>query len=445
MTEKDSGSKKNYGALAFLPLLVFLVIFLGSGIFFSIMGVEKPIAQIPILSAILVGIVVALAMNPKASFDEKIDAFAKGVSEGGVMMMILIFMFAGAFSSVSRAMGGVDSVVNLGLSLIPHRFLLPGVFIIGVLISTATGTCVGTVVAIAPIAQGIAVSAAINPALAMGAVLGGAMFGDNMSVISDTTIAATKGVGAEMKDKFRMNFLIALPAAIAAIIAFSFAGGSVDASLGELEYSIIKIVPYIAVLVCAIAGVNVMVVLIGGVILSGVIGLATGSLTIPTLMQAVSGGMTGMVEIAFLTLFVRGIIGIVQFNGGIDWLVSKISGRIKTRKGAEYSIAALVAALSFSLLDNTVAIITAAPIAKTIGDQYKIAPKRMASLLDIFACTALCIAPHTSMIVLLSNTAGVSPVAVLQHAYYQFFLAIAAIITIQFGLMRTKEEKEADK
>lgn len=444
MAEKNSGSKKQYGFLAFLPLIVFLVIFLGSGIFFSVRGAERPFGQIPILSAILIGIVVALAMNPKASFDEKLDAFSKGVSEGGVMMMILIFMFAGAFSSVSKTIGGVDSVVNLCLSLIPHRFLVPGIFIIGILISTATGTCTGTVVAIAPIAYGIAESASINPALAMGAVLGGAMFGDNMSVISDTTIAATKGVGAEMKDKFRMNFLIALPAAIAAIIAFAFAGGSTNASLGELEYSIIKVVPYIAVLICAIAGVNVMIVLIGGVVLSGIIGFITGSLTFPGFMQAVSSGMTGMVEIAFLTLFVRGIIGIVQMNGGIDWLVNAISGRIKTRKGAEYSIAALVAALSFSLLDNTVAIITAAPIAKTIGDQYHIAPKRMASLLDIFACVALCVAPHTSMIVLLSTTAGVSPVNILQHAYYQIFLAIAAIITIQFGLMRTKEEKTAD-
>lgn len=231
MAEKNSGSKKQYGFLAFLPLIVFLVIFLGSGIFFSVRGAERPFGQIPILSAILVGIVVALAMNPKVSFDEKLDAFSKGVSEGGVMMMILIFMFAGAFSSVSKTIGGVDSVVNLCLSLIPHRFLVPGIFIIGILISTATGTCTGTVVAIAPIAYGIAESASINPALAMGAVLGGAMFGDNMSVISDTTIAATKGVGAEMKDKFRMNFLIALPAAIAAIIAFAFAGGSTNASL----------------------------------------------------------------------------------------------------------------------------------------------------------------------------------------------------------------------
>ena len=251
---ENNAPVKQYGALAFTPLVVFLVLFLGSGLFFTFQGAEKPFGQVPILACLLVGMVVAFAMNPGVKLDEKISAFSKGASESGVLLMILIFMFAGSFSSVSRAMGGVDSVVNLGLSLIPTHFLVPGIFIIGAFISTATGTCVGTVVTMAPIAQGIAMSAAINPALTMGAVLGGAMFGDNLSVISDTTIAATKGVGAEMKDKMKMNFLIALPAAIAAIIAFSFAGGSVTNAVDVAEYSLIKVIPYIAVLAGAISG-----------------------------------------------------------------------------------------------------------------------------------------------------------------------------------------------
>lgn len=438
-----SNDTKKYGFLAFLPLIVFLVLFLGSGLFYTFAtDVEKPFGQVPILASVLVGTVVAFAMNPKVSLNDKIDAFSKSVSDGGVLLMILIFMFAGAFSSVSRAMGGVDSVVNLGINLIPHSFLVPGIFIIGAFISVSTGTCVGTVVTMAPIAQGIAASAGITPALAMGAVLGGAMFGDNLSVISDTTIAATKGVGAEMKDKMRMNLTIAIPACIAAIIAFSFAGGSISDVSGTFEYSLIKVIPYICVIIFAFIGVNVLTVLICGVILSGIIGFITGSLDFATFMQAISNGMTGMSEVAFLSIFVRGIIGIVQLNGGIEWLVNTISNRVKTRKGAEYSVAILVAALAFTLLDNTVAILTAAPIAKTIGDQYNIAPKRLASLLDIFACVALCVAPHTSMIVLLSSTVGVSPINVLHYAFYQMFLAVAAIITIQFGLLRTKEEKE---
>lgn len=444
-TEHSTDLRTSYGFLAFAPLLLFLVLFLGSGLAFTALGVEKPFSQVPILAALMVGIIAAFAMNPRVKLDDKVTVFAKSATDSGVLLMVLIFMFAGSFSSVSRAMGGVDSVVNMGLSYIPSHFLVPGIFIIGCLISISTGTCVGTVVAMAPIAQGIAVTSGIFPGLAMGAVLGGAMFGDNLSAISDTTIAATRGVGAEMKDKFRMNFKIALVAAIAAILAFAVAGGGTVEEIGKLEYSVIKILPYLAVLISAVAGMNVLVVLIGGTVLSGIIGLVTSSLTFASLMQAVSDGMKGMAEVAFLALFVRGIIGIVQMNGGIDWLVNQISNRIRTRKGAEYSIALLVAALAFSLLDNTVAILTAAPIAKTIGDRHGIAPKRMASLLDIFACVALCLAPHTSMIVLLSSTAGVSPFDVLRFAFYQVFLGIAAIATIQFGLLRTPEERASAK
>lgn len=438
----NNQKSKKYGGLAFIPLVVFLALFLGSGIFFLIQGVEKPFGQIPLLSALLVALVIAFAMNKGVSLDEKISIFGKSASESGVMLMVVIFMLAGSFSSVSKAMGGVESVVNLGLSFIPTNFLVPGVFIIGCFISISTGTCVGTVVTMAPIAMGIAQASGINSAMAMGAVLGGAMFGDNLSVISDTTIAATRGVGAELKDKFRMNFKIALPAAVASIIAFSFAGGSVSNPVGPLEYSLIKVVPYLAVLASAIAGVNVVVVLICGIVLSGLVGFITASLTFATFMQAINSGMEGMAGVALLALFIRGIIGLIQNNGGIDWLVNKLTLRVKSRKGAEYSIAALVGALAFCLLDNTVAILTAAPIAKSIGDQFKIAPKRMASLLDIFACVALCIAPHTSMIVLLSTTTGTSPIHILQYAFYQMFLGIAAIITIQFDLMSTTEEKE---
>ena len=219
----NNQKSKKYGGLAFIPLVVFLALFLGSGIFFLIQGVEKPFGQIPLLSALLVALVIAFAMNKGVSLDEKISIFGKSASESGVMLMVVIFMLAGSFSSVSKAMGGVESVVNLGLSFIPTNFLVPGVFIIGCFISISTGTCVGTVVTMAPIAMGIAQASGINSAMAMGAVLGGAMFGDNLSVISDTTIAATRGVGAELKDKFRMNFKIALPAAVASIIYASLA------------------------------------------------------------------------------------------------------------------------------------------------------------------------------------------------------------------------------
>lgn len=442
---QNSELGKNYGGAAFIPLVVFLALFLGSGLFFMAMGVAKPFSHVPLLACLLVGMVVALAMNPKVHFETKLGTFAKSASESGVLLMVLIFMLAGAFASVSKGMGGVSSVVNLGLTFIPPEFLAPSVFLISCFISISTGTCVGTVVTMAPIGQGIALATGMDGALVMAAVLGGAMFGDNLSIISDTTIAATRGVGANMKDKFRMNFKIALPAALAALAAFALAGGSGSYVVEAGDYNLFKALPYIAVLVAAVAGVNVITVLIGGIVFSGLVGAFTGAMDFSGFMQAINNGMEGMAGVALLALFIRGVIGLIQQNGGIEWLVKHLTLRVKTRRGAEYSIGALSGALAFCMLDNTVAILTAAPIAKTIGDQFKIAPKRMASLLDIFACVALCIAPHTSMIVLLSVTAGVSPIDILSNAYYQMFLGLAAILTIQFGLMRTREEKEADR
>lgn len=441
--KNQTGEKKQYGFWAFTPLLVFLFLFLGSGIFFSIQGeVEKPFGQVPVLAALMVGVVIAFFMNPGVDLDKKIDEFSRGIADGGVLLMVLIFLLAGAFSSTAKAMGGVDSVVNLGLTLIPPQFLVPGIFIIGAFISTATGTCFGTIVTVAPIAMGIVEATSISPALAMGAVFGGSMFGDNLSVISDTTIAATRGVGAAMKDKFRMNFTIALPAAILAMVAFALAGSGVESTVENLEFSLIKIIPYLVVLISSVAGANVIVVLISGTILSGIIGFLTGSMTFVTFMQSISGGMSGMVDAIYVALLVRGIVGLIQMNGGIDWLVAKMSSRVKSRKGAEYTIAFLTAILSFALLDNTVAILTNSPIAKSIGEKYSIAPKRLASLLDIFACVSLCLAPHSSMITILYTTAGVSPLDVICHCYYQILLGLAALVTIQLGLLRTKEEKE---
>ncbi len=443
--ENSMETKRGYGFWAFTPLLVFLIIFLGSGLMYTALGTEAPFKQVPVLGALMIGVTVAFFMNRKVSFDAKIAAFSKGISEGGVIMMVLIFSFAGVFSTVAKTMGGVDSVVNLGLSIIPANFLAPGIFIIGCLISLSTGTCFGTVVAMGPIAIGIVEATGLNTGVALAAVFGGAMFGDNLSVISDTTIAATRGVGAEMKDKFRMNFKIALVAAIAAAIVFAIVGSGAQSAVDASDYSLIKIIPYVAVLAAAIAGMDVLLVLISGTILAAVIGFLTASLTIPTLMQGIGNGVVNMSEAVFVALFVRGITGLIEMNGGITWLVEKISSRIRTRRGAEYSIASLTALLSFSLLDNTVAILTTSPIAKNIGDQHAIAPKRMASILDIFACVALTVAPHSSMITMLSTMGGISPFEILSHVYYQMFLGIAAIITIQFGIMRTKEEKTADE
>lgn len=438
----DLKGKKNYGYWAFIPLIVFLLLYLGGGIIFTIMGAESPFAKVPRHAALLVGVIIALFMNTKMKFDDKLEIFSKSAGDKGVLSMVMIFLLAGAFAGVAKGMGGVDSVVNLGLTIIPKQFIIAGIFIISCFISTAMGTSTGTITAMAPIAVGVAERTGALPELALAAALGGAMFGDNISVISDTTIAATKGVGAQMKDKFRMNILIALPAAVIAVIIYCFIGtsGSVDQNL---TFNFLRIIPYLAVLITAVAGLNVYIVLIGGTFFAGIVGMMTGSMNPLTFIQSIATGMEGMFNVSIMALLIRGLIGLITEFGGIDKLVGGITKRVKSRRSAEYSIAALVSILDFALVNNTIAIIIAAPIAKEIGDDYKIAPKRTASLLDIFSCVVQVIAPHAGGMLLITSMAAISPIDVLRFSFYPLLLGIAAIITIQFGLMRTKEEKAA--
>lgn len=440
MKEPTIGTKKRFGPIAFLPLLVFLAIYLGAGILFTCLGTPDPFKQIPREAALVCGLIVALCMG-KEKLDFKVDVFAKNAGDSGIMLMSLIFLLAGAFAGSTKAMGGADSAVNLGLSLVPLQFIFAGVFIISALIATAMGTSMGTIAAIGPIAVGLAERANISSAIAIAAVLGGSMFGDNLSIISDTTIAATRGAGCKMNDKFKMNLLIALPAALVAIVIYCFVGtsGTLD---GEFHYNLIHILPYLVVLITAIAGANVIVVLLSGTILSGIIGIATGTLSIVTFAQSVASGMTGMFNLVIIAIFVRGLTGIVKEYGGIDWLIGVLTRKIKTRKGAEYGIAAMVGLIDASLCNNTMAIIISAPLSKTIAKVYNIAPKRIASLLDIFSCVIQGIIPHGGQLLLCTTLTGLSPLAVLSANYYIYLLAIAAVVTIQFGLLRTKEEKE---
>lgn len=442
MEKQQVQERKNYGGMAFLPLITFLLIYLGVGIFFTVIGVEMPFNQLPRHSALLVGVVVGLFMDRHRKFDEKVEVFTKSAGEPGIMIMALIFLLAGAFAGVAEGMGAVESVVNICMSFLPSHFLVPGIFVISAFISTAMGTSSGTAVAVTPIALAMAEQAGMNPAISLAAVCGGSMFGDNLSVISDTTIAATKGCGCEMKDKFRMNFLIAIPAAVVSTILFSVAGTAGTAPTG-LEYSAIKILPYICVLVAAVAGVNVIAVLIGGTVFAGLVGMMTGTMTIMSFMESIGSGMDSMTNVTIMAILIRGLIGLIKEYGGIEWLVEKITNNVKTRKGAEYGISLLVSLLSFALVNNTVAIIIASPMAKTIGEKFKIAPKRIASLLDIFSCVSLGIAPHAGGMLFATAMSGLSPLDILQYSFYPVTLTIATVITIQFGLLRTPEEKQA--
>ncbi|WP_462425568.1 Na+/H+ antiporter NhaC family protein [Fusobacterium varium] len=439
MNEKNG--EKKYGAIAFLPLLVFLALYIGSGLMFTFMGVDGAFKKFPRHVALLIGIAVALIMNKSMKLEKKIDIFSENAGNAGVILIGLIYLLAGGFQGAAKSMGGVESVVNLGLTFIPSAALVPGVFLISCFISTAIGTSMGTVAAMAPIAIGVAQAAGLNLPLTCAAVIGGAYFGDNLSMISDTTISAAKGVGSEMKDKFKMNFFIALPAAIIAIIGY-WAFGGAGVITGEHPFYLLRVIPYIVVLIAALMGFNVAGVLFIGIAMTGVIGIGERSVSFLEWVGAIGGGMEDMFSITIVAILISGLIGLIKYYGGVDWLVNSIVSRIKERKGAEYGIGLLSGLLSAALVNNTIAIIISAPIAKEIGKNYGIAPKRLASLIDIFACAFIALTPYDGGMLIVTGLSDVSPMAVLKYMFYMFALIITTCITIQFGLLRTKEEKE---
>ena len=434
-------NKKGLGGISFLPLFIFLGLYIGSGVFFSIKGAASPFNQFPRHVALFIAIGVAVLMNKNKKIDDKIEIFSKNAGSSGVMIMGLIYLLAGGFSGAAKSMGGVESVVNLGLTFIPSTFIVPGIFLISCFIATAMGTSMGTMAAMAPIAVGVAAKSNMDVAITLAAVMGGAYFGDNLSILSDTTISATRGVGCEMKDKFRMNFLIAIPAAVLTMVLYTVMGKAGEIE-GNLTFSFIKVIPYLLVLAGALAGGNVVLVLMGGIVLCVIVGFATGSVTFLPFIKAIGNGMEDMMGITIVAILIAGIIGVIKENGGIEWLIEKITSKVKTRSGAEYGIGILSGALSASLVNNTVAIIISAPIAKEIGSKYHIAPKRLASLIDIFACGTLALCPHDGGMLIMTGMGHVSPIDILKFAYYPVFLIIATLITIKFGLLRTPEEKE---
>ena len=348
------------------------------------------------------------------------------MGNSGVMMIVLIYLMAGGFQGAAAAMGGKDSVVNLCLHFIPVKLLVPGVFLMCCFISTSIGTSMGTIAAMAPIAINVAQGAHLNVAVVGAAVIGGSYFGDNLSMISDTTISAAEGCGSEMKDKFKMNFFIALPAAIVAMILYSIFGGVGSGAIEAGSYSIIEVLPYFIVLIAALMGVNVAVVLF------------VGSCGFFEWIQAIGSGMSDMFSISIVAILVSGIIGLVREYGGVEWLVGAISSKIKSRRGAEYGIGLMSGILSAAMVNNTIAIIVTCPIAKEIGEKYKIAPKRLASLVDIFACAFIALMPHDGGMLMITALADVSPLNVLKYSFYMFGLIIATCVTIQFGLMDKK-------
>lgn len=437
---KALSCERNYGGMAFLPMIVLLIIYFGSGIVFTALGTPDAFKQISREFALVIAVLVSLFMS-KRSMTEAADAFAKHCANPGVLLMCLIFVLAGMFSGVTKGMGAVNSTVNLALSFIPARFITAGLFLICVFISTSMGTCLGTISAIAPIALGFIEAAGLDTAITMSAVIGGSMFGDNLSVISDTTIAATRGAGCDMKDKFRMNFKIALPAAAVTTIVYALIGGGAELT-GSYEYDLIKVIPYVAVLICAISGMNVVHVLLLGTVLSGAIGMVTGSMTFVTLSSSATSGVSGMLSLVLMALFMKGLSGMAADMGGMEWLSNLFTKNIKTRKGAQYAIAAIVSVIDFFIGNNTIAIIISTPLCKPIAKKFKIAPERLASLMDIFGVIVPGFSPLSSAFLVVTTMTSVSPLSLMTRSYYLFFLLVFTLITIQFNLLQTKEEKE---
>lgn len=423
---KNQISKGN--PLALLPIGVFLVLFVGSGI------ITGDFYQMPVLVAFMIAAGVALLFNKNETFDQKMDIFCKSAGDPNIVLMLIIFLLAGSFGSVAKAMGGVDSTVNLSLSVLPPNLLVAGLFVIGSFISISMGTSVGTIAALAPIGLGVAQKTGMPIALVTGAIVGGAMFGDNLSMISDTTIAAARTQGCNLKDKFRVNFLIVLPAAIVTVILLSVMASSYGQAATETgSYEIIKVVPYVAVLIGALAGVNVFVLLGGGILFAGIIGLVTNSLTISTLIQAISTGMAGMFELCILVLIVGGVVGLMKHNGGIDFLLHFITSRINSKKGAEFGIAMLVSVIDLCTANNTIAIVTAGPLAKDIATEYDIDPRKTASILDIFSACWQGMIPYGAQLVTAAGIVGISAVEIISYLHYPMLMMLCGIISIMLG------------
>ncbi|MGE7121679.1 Na+/H+ antiporter NhaC family protein [Peribacillus sp. NPDC046944] len=420
---------------ALTPFIVFLILFIGSGV------ITKDFYTFPVIVAIAIASAAALAMNRKESFNHKVEIFCKGAGDSNIMLMVVIFLLAGAFSEVANGMGAVASTVNLALSIVPQNLLMVGLFIIACFISLSMGTSMGTIVALAPIGVGISGQTDISVALSMAAVIGGAMFGDNLSFISDTTIAAVRIQGTKMKDKFKVNFFIVLPAAIITCVILGFLTMGEQATISGEAYSWVKILPYLCVLVAALAGINVFLVLSIGIVFAGIIGLADGSYHAMEVIQKAGDGMAGMYEISFLAILIAGMVSVIKHNGGIDYLLNLVTRKSKSKKSAEFSIAGLVALTNLSTANNTISIIIAGPLAKNIAEKYEIDPRKSASLLDVFACSIQGLLPYGAQLLLAAGVAHISPISILPYSFYPVLIGISGIIAILIGFPRFSKKK----
>lgn len=427
-------SKIKPNGLALVPFLIFVVVYLGIGVTLVAKGDPMGFYGFKGPIAVIIGIIAAFLMH-KGSINEKFDALIKGCGDVNIITMCIIYILAGAFSVVSKQIGGVDSTVNLGLTLIPPNFVAAGLFIICCFLSISTGTSVGTIAAVGPIAVGLAEKSGIPLPLMIAAMAGGSMFGDNLSIISDTTIAATKTQGVDMRDKFRVNIILALPPALITIILLLIFGRPVQTpEVQSLEFNIIKVLPYIFVLASAVAGVNVLIVLLGGIIFSGILGLVYGSFNALQYTNHIYDGFNGMFEIFLLSMLTGGLAYMVTEAGGMEWLLTKIKNTVRGKKSAEMGIGALTLITDAATANNTVAIIIDGPIAKEICEEFGIDPRRSASLLDAFSCVMQGLIPYGAQLLIACQfTNGlVNPISLIPLLWYPLLLGVSLIVSIFF-------------
>ncbi len=413
-----------HGLLALSPLMVFITLYLVTSI------AAGDFYKVPITVAFMAASIYAVIIGGGLPLKERIDTYSRGASSSQMMLMIWIFILAGAFANAAKAMGSIDATVNLTLWLLPPQMLLAGLFLASCFISLSIGTSVGTIVALTPIAAGVAAQTGTSVPMMTAVIVGGSFFGDNLSFISDTTIAATQTQGCKLSDKFRVNSFIVVPAALIIFIAYIVMGSSVQAPAEVPAIEPLKVIPYVVVLVAAIFGVNVMAVLTLGVLLTGIIGILNGSYDLYGWFSAMGSGIVGMGELIIITMMAGGLLELIKQRGGIDYIIRVLTRHVSNKRGAELAVAALVSLVNVCTANNTVAIITVGGIAKHIGDRYGLDNRKCASILDTFSCFTQGLIPYGAQLLMAAGLAQLNPIAILPYLYYPFTLGIVALLAI---------------
>lgn len=415
---------RRQGLWALSPLMVFLCLYLATSI------IMNDFYKVPLTVAFLISSVYAIYITKGLPLNERLMQYSRGASNSNIMIMIWIFILAGGFAQTAKDIGAIDATVNLTLMCLPDNLLLGGIFIAACFISMSVGTSVGTIVALVPVVAGIADKTEINLAFLTAIVVGGAFFGDNLSMISDTTIAATRTQGCAMKDKFRVNLMIALPAAIIVLLFYIFKGFNLSVSHEIQSVEWIKVIPYLIVLGTSIMGINVSLVLVLGILSTGIIGLLTGTITIFDWFSSMGNGILGMGELIIVTLMAGGMLELVKYNGGVNYIIHQLTKRVSYKRGGELGIAALVSIANLCTANNTIAIITVGPLAHDIAERFGIDKRKSASILDTFSCVVQGMIPYGAQLLLAAKLTEVSPIFIIKYLYYPMILFVVALLCI---------------